>query len=327
MKMIPAEAVRTKMNESGRNRVPFLFAVDFELSEGFFIEHPQNQQKVLFHCPLGGNIREMPEAERVEPCPLVSFPIGYDDYRSKLNLVMADLKRGDSFLTNLTIQTPIQTSLSLKQIALRSDSPYRLYVPGRFVCFSPERFVCIVDGVISTNPMKGTIRADVANAEAVILADRKETAEHATIVDLLRNDLGMVADDIRVERFRYTDRIRTHVRDIWQVSSEITGRLAGDYYSRLGDLIFRMLPAGSVSGAPKRATVGIIRKAEQLPRGFYTGVSGYFDGKRFDSAVLIRFIEESGGRTYYRSGGGITAFSDAEKEYKEVLDKIYLPFV
>ncbi len=326
MESISIDKLKMKMNKSGENKTPFLFVVNFELTEGFFIEDPVKQKDILFHCPIGSNNLEKNE-EKIAGKYLSSYPISFDDYRRKFDIVMDGLRRGDSFLTNLTIKTPIKTSLTLRQIFSLSNSPYRLYVPNKFVCFSPERFVRIVDGVISTNPMKGTINADVENAENIILSDEKETAEHYTIVDLLRNDLGMVANDVRVKRFRYIDRIRTNKREILQVSSEITGRLEANYSSHLGDIIFQMLPAGSISGAPKKSTIDIIKKAENESRGFYTGVFGYFDGEQFDSAVLIRYIEETDRRKYFCSGGGITVYSNVQKEYNEALEKIYLPFI
>lgn len=86
-----------------------------------------------------------------------------------------------------------------------------------------------------------------------------------------------------------------------------------------------MLPAGSISGAPKEETVRIIQQAEQEPRGFYTVVFGYYDGTVLDTAVLIRYIEKEGDKYYYRSGGGITAYSDCKSEYEEVIEKVYLP--
>lgn len=88
-----------------------------------------------------------------------------------------------------------------------------------------------------------------------------------------------------------------------------------------------MLPAGSISGAPKQSTIDLIKEAEIIPRGYYTGIFGYFDGENFDSAVMIRFIEEHNGEKFFRSGGGITVLSDARYEYEEVIEKIYLPFV
>jgi para-aminobenzoate synthetase component 1 len=85
-----------------------------------------------------------------------------------------------------------------------------------------------------------------------------------------------------------------------------------------------LLPAGSISGAPKKRTLEIIREAEGEPRGYYTGVFGIFDGQNLDSAVMIRFIEQSEKGLLYRSGGGITNLSQPEAEYQEMLDKVYL---
>ena len=182
------------------------------------------------------------------------------------------------------------------------------------------------EGVISSYPMKGTIDASVPDAGRVILEDYKERSEHNTIVDLIRNDLNRVAERVDVRRFRSIDRLRVSRGEILQVRSEVTGRLTGDYYSRLGEVVFGMLPAGSISGAPKPSTLRIIARAEGERRGFYTGVFGYFDGKRLDSAVMIRYIEVRDGRYYFRSGGGITINSECRAEYEEVLAKVYLPF-
>jgi para-aminobenzoate synthetase component 1 len=173
--------------------------------------------------------------------------------------------------------------------------------------------------------MKGTIDASLTDAENVILSDEKELSEHVTIVDLIRNDLSAVAKNVDVNRFRYVEKIETSQKDLLQVSSEIVGDLSGDYASGIGSILVSLLPAGSVSGAPKKKTLQIIREAEKERRGYYTGVFGYFDGINLDSAVMIRFIEQEGEQFYYRSGGGITAQSEAEKEYQEVIDKIYVP--
>ena len=174
--------------------------------------------------------------------------------------------------------------------------------------------------------MKGTIDAHIPDAETKVLSDYKELSEHYTIVDLIRNDLSMVASLVRVERFRYIDRIETSNGPILEVSSEIKGDLPSDWKNRLGEIIRTLLPAGSISGAPKEATLKLIRKAEAAPRGFYTGVFGYFDGKSFDSAVLIRFIDLESSPYVYRSGGGITVNSSLKDEYDEVVKKVYLPF-
>lgn len=321
------EDVKIYMNECGAAGTPFLFVVDFDMKEGMFVSNPTEQAEILFHTPLGGN-RSMKRTDKIYSEKRMSVnPISYSEYKKKFDVVMRGLKRGDSYLTNLTVRTPVQTNIDMKDIFLFSNSSYGIYVPECFVCFSPERFVSITNGLISTNPMKGTISANVTDAEKIILSDMKEMAEHCTIVDLLRNDIGMSANDVRVERFRYIDHIKSCMGDILQVSSEITGNLTDDYLSRLGDIIFSMLPAGSVCGAPKKATLDIIHWAESHTRGYYTGVFGYFDGKEFDSAVMIRFIEYSQQELFFHSGGGITVYSDPEKEYDEMIKKIYLPFV
>ncbi len=173
--------------------------------------------------------------------------------------------------------------------------------------------------------MKGTINSSIPNAEEVILSDKKETAEHNTIVDLIRNDLSMISSNVQVEKYRYVEKIVTNDKSLLQVSSKITGTLEADYNKKLGEIIFTLLPAGSISGAPKKKTVEIIKEAEIYSRGFYTGIFGYYDGSVLDSAVMIRFIEKENEKYFYKSGGGITFLSDASFEYQELLDKVYVP--
>lgn len=319
------DIVKQRMNAAGVARRPFLFGVNFSMTEAFFVDNPLQQTDILFsiHEQHNKTKREVDTDNII----FESRPVSYADYQSRFDIVSRGLHRGDSFLTNLTIATPINTNLSLSDIFELSKSPYQLYIPDRFVCFSPERFIKIEKGVISTNPMKGTIDATCVDAESVLLNDFKETAEHSTIVDLLRNDLSMVADRVSVDRFRYIDKIEARNKTILQVSSEIRGILPLDYCRHLGDIVFKMLPAGSISGAPKQATIDLIRKAELSDRGFYTGIFGFFDGEVLDTAVLIRFIEiDSHHQMFFRSGGGITAYSDCRSEYDEVQSKIYLPF-
>ena len=98
-----------------------------------------------------------------------------------------------------------------------------------------------------------------------------------------------------------------------------------DWKDQIGEILFKLLPAGSISGAPKKETVRIIQQAESYDRNFYTGVCGVFDGESLDSGVMIRFIENLGNQLIYKSGGGITSFSKAESEYQEIIDKVYVP--
>ena len=142
----------------------------------------------------------------------------------------------------------------------------------------------------------------------------------------MRNDLNRVATEVEVARFKYLTSLHTSRGDLLQMSSEIQGRIQPKYLGALGDLLLELLPAGSISGAPKEKTVELIRQAEDSPRGFYTGVCGYYDGSELDSAVLIRYIElDQSGQLYYRSGGGVTINSQPKDEYEECIQKIYIP--
>jgi len=201
-----------------------------------------------------------------------------------------------------------------------------LWLKDKFVCFSPEIFVRIDGGEIKSFPMKGTIDATLPNAGQILMQDTKEAAEHATIVDLIRNDLSMVSDHVNVTSYRYIDRLQTNKGPILQTSSEISGTLPPDYKEHIGDILFRLLPAGSITGAPKSKTIQIIAEAEDYERNFYTGVMGYYANGKLDSAVMIRFIEQGNeGQLYFKAGGGITAKSRWESEYNEVKQKIYVP--
>ena len=174
--------------------------------------------------------------------------------------------------------------------------------------------------------MKGTIDATLPHAAEHLRSDYKESCEHHTIVDLMRNDLSRVATSVRVARFKYLTELHTIKGSLLQMSSEIRGQIMPAYRHALGDLMRELLPAGSICGAPKGKTLELIQEAEGYPRGYYSGVCGYFDGKDLDSAVLIRYVEEAqDGQLYYRSGGGITINSRAEDEYQECIQKIYIP--
>ncbi len=323
LRMMPASAI-ARMNELGRAARPFFFSVSFEGDEAIVCTETE-WLSLGIAFQVGALTPQEAEGVMTAPPDMRLHPVSYKRYLEAFRFVQAQLQAGNSYLVNLTFPTRVETSWRLEAMYGLSRAPFKLLWPGRFAVFSPERFVHIARGIITTCPMKGTIDASLPYAEARLLADRKELAEHATIVDLLRNDLSRVARQVRVTRFRYVDCIRTNRKDLLQVSSEITGQLPNDYLSHLGNVLAALLPAGSVSGAPKQKTLEIIRAAEGEPRGFYTGVFGYFDGQTLDSAVMIRFVEQRPDGLYFRSGGGITALSDPKHEYSELLDKVYIP--
>ncbi len=296
---------------------PFFFITDFE---GRRIEcyTPDELAAADIECTFVGKGES-------HDCLLEPSPVAYDIYRQKLAAVQEYIRRGETYLLNLTQPTPVRSDSALRSIYRKANAPFKLRYKDDFVCFSPEKFIEIVNGRIHTYPMKGTIDASIENAESKILSNEKEMAEHVMVVDLLRNDLGIVANDIRVERFRYIDRIRAGEKELLQVSSKISGKLPENWRSNIGSILEALLPAGSISGTPKKRTVEIIQEIEGYERDYFTGVFGYFDGKNLYSAVMIRFLENIDGELVYKSGGGITIDSDPKEEYDEMLAKIYIP--
>jgi len=312
------------MNRWAEAGMPFLFIIDFELKKPLIFRLEEiDPERLLFNingitnCPNNFSCQKQIQ--------LVKHPEKYEEYLAKFNKIKEEIAFGNSYLLNLTCSSPVDINLTLLDIYMMSRSRYKIWFEDEFVCFSPEIFVTINDGIIRSFPMKGTIDAEIPDAERVILNDKKETAEHYTIVDLIRNDLNSVSKRVRVERFRYTDTIVTNEKKLLQVSSEICGDLEDNYLSHIGDIIYALLPAGSVSGAPKRKTLEIIAATEGRERGYYTGIIGIFDGHNLDSGVMIRYIERNDAGYTYFSGGGITSFSDPLSEYKEMTDKIYVP--
>ena len=368
-----------KINRLASQDEPFLFVINYQGDKAFIrLLSDINPEECLFDFEGRGNLshawketwkegtwkeetwkKKISEEEISETTWQIEPPL-YEDYERSFNIVKSNIMAGNSYLTNLTCRVPVSCNLSLEDIFHRAKGKYKLLLRRKrnltpFVCFSPETFVRIKGGRIYSYPMKGTLDASLPNAEKQLMEDQKEAAEHATIVDLIRNDLSRVAEDVRVDKYRYIDVLHTNKGDILQTSSEISGRLPEDYPHHLGEILDVQLPAGSITGAPKDKTMQIIQEAEGYDRGFYTGIMGIYDQGELNSAVMIRFIEEetspvdfeadgeknfkakegkaSEGKEpkasrelYFKAGGGITSKSDCQREYEEVIQKIYLPF-
>lgn len=368
-----------KINRLASQDEPFLFVINYQGDKAFIRQLSDiNPEECLFDFEGRGNFsharketlkeeiseketwkKETSEKEISETIWQIEPPL-YEDYERSFNIVKSNIMAGNSYLTNLTCRVPVSCNLSLEEIFHRAKGKYKLLLRRKrnltpFVCFSPETFVRIKGGRIYSYPMKGTLDASLPNAEKQLMEDRKEAAEHATIVDLIRNDLSRVAEDVRVDKYRYIDVLHTNKGDILQTSSEISGRLPEDYPHHLGEILDAQLPAGSITGAPKDKTMQIIQEAEGYDRGFYTGIMGIYDQGELNSAVMIRFIEEetspvdfetdgeknfkakegkasegkepkASRKLYFKAGGGITSKSDCRREYEEVIQKIYLPF-
>lgn len=329
MRIYPSSQAAELMNRYGAEGRPFVFLIDYSMRQ--CVVEPLDRIDPLRLLYSIGNLTNAPEISGQTPELTWEPRYGSQtEYEQAFDKVKLHLLAGNSYLVNLTCSTPVRCNLTLHAVFDQTEAQYKIWFDDRFVCFSPETFVRIApDGTISSFPMKGTIDAALPDAERRILNDPKEAAEHATIVDLIRNDLSRVATGVRVAKYRYIDRIETHNGELLQVSSEIRGRLPKEWRGRIGSILFELLPAGSVTGAPKPRTLEIIAEAENYDRDYYTGVCGLFDGERLDSGVMIRFLERTPnadpGEYLFKSGGGITFRSDRTAEYQEMKKKVYVP--
>ena len=318
--------LKVKMLDLASEQKPFFFLIDFELQKPLICPL-EEAQSLGFEFEANGFRNFQPQTRKPHPNHLSIAPVPKAIYSEAYRKVVDEIYKGNTFLINLTFPSTIESQLDLEDVFHSAKAPYKLLHHDRFVVYSPECFIKIKDGHIYSYPMKGTIDAQVSEAQKKLETDPKEINEHNTIVDLIRNDLSKVAKEVQVTRFRYLDKIKTQKKEIYHTSSEIKGKLPTDWKSQLPDILLSMLPAGSISGAPKDKTISIIQEVEQGPRGYYTGVFGYFDGDNLDSAVNIRYLEKKDDHLIYRSGGGITFLSDLESEYKELIEKIYVPVI
>jgi para-aminobenzoate synthetase component 1 len=309
------------LNKYGSSKEPFFFTISYDLSK-FYVKPLKDLPEDIKFKINDKVSSKVSKKQRIE-----KYPISYENYKKKFDFIQEQIKAGNSYLLNLTSKTQIDPEYSFDEIYEKANAKFKLKFFDEFVCFSPERFIEIKKNKIFTYPMKGTIDSKIPNAQAKILGDMKEMVEHTMVVDLLRNDLGIVSNKISVDKFRYIDKINAGNKKLLQVSSKISGHLDENWHEKIGDILTSLLPAGSITGCPKKKTIEILEEVENYNRDYYTGIFGVYDGTSLDSAVMIRFIQkEEDGKVYYKSGGGITCDSNAFLEYEELIDKIYLPF-
>ncbi|MBI3873956.1 MAG: aminodeoxychorismate synthase component I [Arcobacter sp.] len=317
--------LKSTLNSFGNDRRPFFFCISYDLKSWDVLSLDNLTTEIKYSIDKFDNSTKN-EISKNE----IQYTT-FSTYKKKFHQVISNIKDGNTYLLNLTTKTKITSSNSLFDIYENSTAKYKLYYKDKFVSFSPETFIKISNNKISTFPMKGTINANINGAVSKILNNPKELAEHTMIVDLLRNDLNIVSKNVKVENFRYIDKIKAGENELYQVSSVISGELNEDWHNKVGDILVNLLPAGSITGTPKRKTVEIIKNIEKYNRGYFSGIWGIYDGKKLDSAVLIRFIEKSNIKTssknqfIYKSGGGITLDSDVKDEYNEMIEKVYIP--
>jgi len=305
-------------NKLGKKGIPFLIIVNFDKTE-------------VITLPLSELKKENIQFEingKKKPHRSIYFtkkPVSKYSYEQKFNQIINAIKHGYTYISNLTQPTAIEINSTLEEIYYYANAKYKIKFKEQFISYSPETFIKIENNIISTFPMKGTIDASIKNAEKKLLKNQKENAEHIMITDLLRNDLNMVSKKVRVKKFKYLDKIESGNKYLWQMSSEIIGQLENNWQENIGTILDTILPAGSITGTPKKSTVKLINEIENYQRGFFTGIFGVFENNRFDSGVMIRYIEQTADKKFiYKSGGGITLDSDLDSEYNEMIEKIYI---
>ncbi len=237
---------------------------------------------------------------------------------------------GDIFQIVLSnrLSAPFEGSLLNTYRVLRTinPSPYMFYFSGTDVEVagaSPETLVKLENGILHTFPLAGTRPRGKTEAEDIaleqeLLADEKELAEHNMLVDLGRNDLGKISKfgTVEVEKLHSIERF-SHVMHI---GSTVRGEIRDDKDAL--DAIEAVLPAGTLSGAPKIRACQLIGELENNKRGIYGGAIGYIDFTgNMDTCIAIRIAYKKNGKVFVRSGAGIVADSDPEKEFEECLNK------
>jgi len=308
-----------KLNYYGKEKIPFFFIISYDLSSYDVIPLDKLPSDIKFNIVKNPSIKIKSQLNIKKP--------NFLNYKNKFENIIKNIKNGNTYIANLTEQSEIIDNIELENIYKKSNSKYNLYYKNKFVSFSPETFIKIDNNQISSYPMKGTIDANIINAKDILLNNQKELAEHTMVVDLIRNDLSIVSSNVKVEKFRYIEKISAGNKELYQSSSKITGELNKNWHENIGDIITKLLPAGSITGTPKKSTIKILKETENYNRDFYTGIWGVYDGINLDSSVLIRFIENINGKYFYKSGGGITIDSDCEGEYEELINKVYISWM
>ena len=251
-------------------------------------------------------------------------------YTKKVEEIKHYIHEGDIF--QLVFSNPMQAAYegsllnTYRILRTTNPSPYMFYFSGNDVEIagaSPETLVKVTDGEVRTFPLAGTRRRECTASEdeqleRELLADEKERAEHNMLVDLGRNDLGRLCrfGSVRVER--YMDILR--YSKVMHIGSEVSGLLRDDVSAI--DTVDSVLPAGTLSGAPKFRACELISQLEGDRRGLYGGAVGYVDfSGNLDVCIAIRLAYKKNGKVFVRSGAGIVADSIPDQEYQECMNK------
>lgn len=253
-----------------------------------------------------------------------------EEYTSQVEKAKEYIRNGDIFQVVLSQRFEVESEADpfdvYRCLRTTNPSPYLYFfdfVDYQIAGASPEMLVSVTNGIVTTKPIAGTVPRGTTKKEDDILVrqlmhDPKELAEHTMLVDLGRNDVGKVSrfGTVRVDNFMSVEKYSK----VTHLVSDVQGELREDKTAL--DALMSILPAGTLSGAPKVRAMEIIDELENKKRGLYGGTVGYlaFDGN-IDTCIAIRTVLFKDGKGYVQAGAGIVADSEPEKEYEETKNK------
>lgn len=258
--------------------------------------------------------------------PSFSCSVTKEEFCENVEKTKAYIKDGDIFQAVISrrFESAFEGSLINPYRVLRTTnpSPYMVYMnldDVEIMCSSPETLVRLQNGRLSTFPVagsrpRGKTEEEDLKLEQELLHDEKELSEHNMLVDLARNDLGKIS---KIFSVKVMDYMMIHrYSKIMHIASRVESDISDEYNAQ--DAIEAILPAGTLSGAPKIRACEIIEEMEKVPRGIYGGALGYIDFTgNLDTCIAIRMAVKKGNKVYVQAGAGIVADSVPEMEYEE----------
>lgn len=300
------------------------------------VDNKKQRVTLLSHTDAQARLDWLNAQPRTERAPLrLTSPwlsnMTREQYGEKFRRIQAYLRSGDCYQVNLAQRFRAGYEgdewQAFTKLNADNQAPFSAFIrlpAGAILSLSPERFIRLAHGDIETRPIKGTLPrlpdpADDARQAERLASSPKDRAENLMIVDLLRNDVGRVAQpgSVRVPELFVVEPFPA----VHHLVSTITARLRGDLGAT--DLLRAAFPGGSITGAPKVRAMEIIEALEPQRRNAWCGSIGYISVcGRMDTSITIRTITACDGQLYCSAGGGIVADSDEEAEYQETFAKV-----
>ena len=302
--------------------------VDHETKQNFLICYDESEEKLDEICEFLAGLQTEDNETNFAVTSDIKADYSQQTYAQAFQKIKRYLKEGDCYQVNLTQRFSAscegntwQTYEALREINAAPFSAYLNFPEVKILSSSPERFLKLKNGHVETKPIKGTRPRksdEIENAAQLddLINNPKDRAENVMIVDLLRNDISKVCQNVRVPKLFEIESYTT----VHHLVSTVTGELKPNQHAL--DLLQHCFPGGSITGAPKIRAMEIIEELEPKRRGIYCGAIGYigFDGN-MDTNIAIRTLIQSHDTIRFWAGGGIVNDSVVEAEYQESFDK------